>query len=240
MVAHLSLRPPPPPPGSERWERLGSRLVDASERRCGEQPPPIRSGRPCLLFYASRRRAPEAAPDHGDSRGAYRHRSKKGPGRAGSPRACLARQSENPEALVEVGESRCPAETDREKLLSTILSRARALDRAPEGRPVSISRRARRANGELLRFALAQNDASAAPFAFRTASLPLDDSSIAGSGACSGLALNLPDVRSLPPGGAPYRFDAGFDERHRVPARAPSWPYPLAHARRPRRPGSCS
>ena len=121
-------------------------------------------------------------------------------------RALLARQSEI-RALVEVGIA-LSAETDHEKLLSTILSRARALTGAEAGSLYLVEEGGER---ELLRFALAQNDA--VPVAFSEASLPLDDSSIAGFVARSGLVLNLPEVRSLPPE-APYRFDAGFDERH--------------------------
>jgi HD-GYP domain-containing protein (c-di-GMP phosphodiesterase class II) len=121
-------------------------------------------------------------------------------------RSLLARQNEI-QALVEVGIA-LSAETDREKLLSTILSRARALTGAEAGSLYLVETEEKR---ETLRFALAQNDAIAVPFT--ETALPLDDSSIAGFVARSGRALNLPDARNLPPD-ASYRFDAGFDERH--------------------------
>jgi HD-GYP domain-containing protein (c-di-GMP phosphodiesterase class II) len=121
-------------------------------------------------------------------------------------RSLLARQSEI-QALVEVGIA-LSAETDREKLLATILSRARALTGAEGGSLYLVEPQG---ESEVLRFALAQNDAIAAPFA--ETALPLDDASIAGFVARTGLALNLPDARSLP-AEAPYRFDPGFDQRH--------------------------
>src|SRR5262245_6165633 len=121
-------------------------------------------------------------------------------------RSLLARQNEI-QALVEVGIA-LSAETNREKLLETILSRARALTGAEGGSLYLVEGEG---GHETLRFGLAQNDALAVPFT--ETALPLDDSSIAGFVARSGLSLNLPDVRSLP-ANAPYRFDADFDARH--------------------------
>jgi HD-GYP domain-containing protein (c-di-GMP phosphodiesterase class II) len=121
-------------------------------------------------------------------------------------RALLARQSEI-RALIDVGVA-LSAETDPERLLETILTRARTLTAADAGSLYLLET----AGGvEALRFARAQNDS--ARIEFQTSLLPLDSSSIAGYVARSGQAVQLADARQLPEG-VPYRFDAGFDEKH--------------------------
>ncbi len=121
-------------------------------------------------------------------------------------RALLTRQGEI-QALVDVGLA-LSAETDRDRLLETILARARTLTSAEAGSLYLVEPGAA---GPALRFARAQNDAIRAEFP--SAVLPLDSSSIAGFVAGSGEIVNLADVRQLPDG-APYRFDPAFDERH--------------------------
>ena len=121
-------------------------------------------------------------------------------------RALLARQSEI-RALIDVGVA-LSAETDPERLLETILTRARTLTAADAGSLYLLET----AGGvESLRFARAQNDSVRGEF--QASVLPLDASSIAGHVARSGEVVNLADARRLPEG-APYRFDAGFDEKH--------------------------
>jgi len=109
--------------------------------------------------------------------------------------------------LLEVGIA-LTAERDPERLLDLILTRARALTWADAGSLYLIEPSEA---GDVLRFALAQNDS--VRFSFRETLLPLDDSSIAGFVARHGEALNLPDVSGIPEG-APYRFEGDFDRRH--------------------------
>ena len=125
-------------------------------------------------------------------------------------RELLARTSEI-RALVEVGVA-LAAETDRDALLETILSRARALTLADAGSLYLVSEQ-----GDALHFALAQNDS--VRFDFEAATLPLDETSIAGFVALTGSVVNLADAREIP-GGAPYRFDPAFDERYRYRTRS--------------------
>jgi HD-GYP domain-containing protein (c-di-GMP phosphodiesterase class II) len=121
-------------------------------------------------------------------------------------RSLLARQSEI-RALIDVGVA-LSAETDRDRLLETILTRARSLTAADAGSLYLVESSG---GTEALRFVRAQNDS--VRFEFASSVLPLESSSIAGFVALSGEAVNLADVRQLPDG-APYRFDFGFDEKH--------------------------
>ena len=125
-------------------------------------------------------------------------------------RALLARTGEI-RALVEVGVA-LAAETDREALLDTILSRARALTSADAGSLYLVP-----PDGGSLQFALAQNDSIR--FDFEAATLPLDEASIAGFVALTGSVVNLEDARAIP-AGAPYAFDPAFDERYRYRTRS--------------------
>ena len=120
-------------------------------------------------------------------------------------RALLARTAES-RALVEVGIA-LSAETDRQKLLVTILTRARSLTAAEAGSLYLVTPPDA---PESLRFVLAQNDA--VRFDFEETALPLAHPSIAGFVARSGEVVNLADARAIPES-APYRFDADFDER---------------------------
>jgi len=122
-------------------------------------------------------------------------------------RRSLANRSEEIRALVDVGVA-LSAERDRDRLLETILSRARSLTAADAGSLYLVDEEA---GAPVLRFVKAQNDS--VRFDFVERSLPLDDGSIAGFVARTGQPLNLPDVTAIPPG-APYRFDPGFDAKH--------------------------
>jgi HD-GYP domain-containing protein (c-di-GMP phosphodiesterase class II) len=126
---------------------------------------------------------------------------------AARARRSLNERTDETRALVGVGVA-LAAETDRDRLLETILTQARALTQADAGSLYLVEP----ADGtEVLRFVRAQNDSVRFDFVERT--LPLEDSSIAGFVARSGQPLNLPDVSKLPPG-APYRFDSGFDKTY--------------------------
>ena len=122
-------------------------------------------------------------------------------------RRALAGRSEEIRALVDVGVA-LAAERDPDRLLETILSRARALTGADGG---SLYLAEEEAGAPVLRFVKAQNDS--VHFDFSERSIPLDDRSIAGFVARSGRPLNLPDVGAIPPE-APFRFDGGFDAKH--------------------------
>ena len=122
-------------------------------------------------------------------------------------RRSLADRTIEIRALVDVGVA-LSAERDRDTLLETILSRARALTHADAGSLYLLDER----DGlPVLQFVRAQNDSVRFDFVEQT--LPLDDASIAGFVARSGRAVNLADVYAIP-ADAPYRFDAGFDRRH--------------------------
>lgn len=122
-------------------------------------------------------------------------------------RRSLAQRTEETRALVGVGVA-LAAETDRDRLLETILTQARALTQADAGSLYLVEPAD---GGEVLKFVRMQNDSVRFEFVERT--LPFEDSSIAGFVARSGQALNLADVSKLPPD-APYRFDSGFDRKY--------------------------
>jgi HD-GYP domain-containing protein (c-di-GMP phosphodiesterase class II) len=128
-------------------------------------------------------------------------------------RSSLAARTDETRALVEVGIA-LAAESDPDKLLETILTRARSLTQADAGSLYLIEPGER---GDVLKFVQAQNDSVRFEFAERT--LPLDDSSIAGFTARSGEPLNLADVYRLP-SDTPYRFDPGFDKRYGYTSRS--------------------
>jgi HD-GYP domain-containing protein (c-di-GMP phosphodiesterase class II) len=153
----------------------------------------------------------DAAPEHLERavRSSYRlleERSRS----AHDRRALLARTREI-HALVEIGIA-LSAETEGAALIETILTRARMLTGADAGSLYLVS-----PDRESLHFALAQN--SSVRFEFEAATLPLDETSIAGFVARTGSFVNLADARAIP-AGAPYRFDPEFDERYRYRTRS--------------------
>jgi HD-GYP domain-containing protein (c-di-GMP phosphodiesterase class II) len=120
-------------------------------------------------------------------------------------RALMARTTEA-QALVEIGIA-LSAETDPQKLLETILTRARKLTGADAGSLYLVTPPDA---PDALQFVLAQNDS--VRFEFREAVLPLAHPSIAGFVARTGKVVHVAEAREIPPE-APYRFDAEFDER---------------------------
>lgn len=98
--------------------------------------------------------------------------------------------------------------SDTNIVLDSILTQARTLSNADAG-TIYL-----RENNHLV-FAYTQNDtlfpgSAANKYAYLNASLPLDTRSIAGFVACTGRALNIPDVRVIP-ASEPYTFNDAFD-----------------------------
>ncbi|MEP6995006.1 MAG: HD domain-containing phosphohydrolase [Acidobacteriota bacterium] len=127
--------------------------------------------------------------------------------RAAADRRSLLERTQETRALVEVGIA-LSAETNREELLETILTRARRLTAADAG---SLYLVWPPEAPDSLRFVLAQNDS--VKFQFAETILPLDPSSIAGFVAQTGSVVNLPDAHDVSLQ-APYRFDPDFDRRY--------------------------
>ncbi|MBI1845419.1 MAG: GAF domain-containing protein [Candidatus Rokubacteria bacterium] len=115
----------------------------------------------------------------------------------------LARELED---LNDIGIS-LSAERDLDRLLAAILTKGRAITRSDAG---SIYLVEEDADGQHLRFALAQNDTI--DIAFHSARLPLTSQSVSGHVALTGEILNLPDAYT-PPAHAPYRINRAFDEQ---------------------------
>jgi HD-GYP domain-containing protein (c-di-GMP phosphodiesterase class II) len=98
-------------------------------------------------------------------------------------------------------------ERDPDRLLRTILSKARQLTASDAGSLYLVEEED---GGQRLCFALAQNDSIDAPF--RAFTLPLDTTSVAGYAAVTGETLRVADAYDLP-ADAPYRLNRSFDER---------------------------
>ena len=100
------------------------------------------------------------------------------------------------------------AERDTDALLSLILTKARAITHSDAGSLYvvedAVDGTAR------LRFKLAQNDSVRVPFTEFT--LPIDDASVAGHVALTGVVLEIEDAYALPPGSR-FRVNRDFDER---------------------------
>src|SRR5262249_40696507 len=126
--------------------------------------------------------------------------------RGARDRRALTARTNEAQALVEIGIA-LSAETDPQKLLEAILTRARRLTTADAGSLYLVTPPE---SPDTLQFVLAQNDS--VRFEFREAVLPLAHASIAGFVARTGNVVNVGEAREIPPD-APYRFDAEFDER---------------------------
>ena len=188
---------PPPPRLGEAADRIG--LVQISDRL--EPLHPFWEARPSFSL-------PGGVPAAHVSRAArslYRLLEERV--RVARDRRALLSRTGEIRALVEVGIA-LAAETDLDRLLDTVLTRARTLTAADAGSLYLVGREAAE---ETLRYALAQNDS--VRLEFEPATLPLDDGSIAGFVARTGETVLLSEARAIPEG-APYHFDAGFDERH--------------------------
>lgn len=99
-------------------------------------------------------------------------------------------------------------ERDPDRLLRTILSKARQLTGSDAGSLYLVEEDE---HGEpRLCFALSQNDSIDAPF--HSFTLPLDTTSVAGYAAVTGETLRVADAYDLP-ADAPYRLNRSFDER---------------------------
>ena len=100
------------------------------------------------------------------------------------------------------------AERDTDALLNLILTKARAITHSDAGSVYVVEDAA---DGTArLRFKLAQNDSVRVPFTEFT--LPIDDASVAGHVALTGVVLQLDDAYVLPPGSR-FRINRDFDER---------------------------
>jgi HD-GYP domain-containing protein (c-di-GMP phosphodiesterase class II)/phosphoribosyl 1,2-cyclic phosphodiesterase len=99
---------------------------------------------------------------------------------------------------------------DTSSVLDRILAKARKITHADAGTIFLVE-------GEELVFAYTHNDSlfstdEAHKYAYAAIRLPVSEKSIAGYVAATSKPLNLPDVRSLPPG-APYAFNDAFDRK---------------------------
>ncbi|MDR2626284.1 MAG: HD domain-containing protein [Zoogloeaceae bacterium] len=97
---------------------------------------------------------------------------------------------------------------DENVSMDRILAMARTVTNADAGTIFLV-------DGDELAFAYTHNDSlfpvsEAYKYAYATSRLPISKDSIAGYVACTGEALNLEDVRQLPPD-VPYRFNDRFD-----------------------------
>jgi HD-GYP domain-containing protein (c-di-GMP phosphodiesterase class II) len=119
----------------------------------------------------------------------------------------LAERTREIEALNQVGIA-LAAETEPERLIEAILSRARELTQAEAGSLYLVEERDGR---KCLCFRAAQNDS--VRFNFEEHTIPLDTASLAGYVATRGEVLRLEDVYELPPG-EPYGFNDSFDRTH--------------------------
>lgn len=109
--------------------------------------------------------------------------------------------------LTEIG-IRLLTERNHAALLALILTQARRLTSADAGSLYLVESGP---DGDRLAFTLTQND-SRPDIAFTAATIPLDDSSLAGHAARTGAPLVIDDVYALPPG-APFAFNRSFDDR---------------------------
>ena len=109
--------------------------------------------------------------------------------------------------LNQIGVS-LSAERDTDALLTLILTKAREITHSDAGSVYVVEDAA---DGTArLRFKLAQNDSVRVPFTEFT--LPIDDASVAGHVALTGVVLQLDDAYVLPPGSR-FRVNRDFDER---------------------------
>ena len=109
--------------------------------------------------------------------------------------------------LTEVG-IRLLTERNHAVLQGLILAQARRLTSADAGSLYLVESGP---GGDRLVFKVTQND-SRPDIAFTAASIPIDDSSLAGHAARTGAPLVIDDVYDLPPG-SPFGFNRSFDDR---------------------------
>jgi len=123
----------------------------------------------------------------------------------------LRRKHDDLSQLNKIGVA-LSAERDIDKLLELILLKSREITAADAGSLYIVQRAkdAGDANGDHLRFELAQNDSVDVPF--QKSTMPLDETSIAGHVALTGRTVNVPDAYH-PPRGSPYTISRSFDEK---------------------------
>ena len=123
----------------------------------------------------------------------------------------LRRKHDDLSQLNKIGVA-LSAERDIDKLLELILLKSREITAADAGSLYIVQRAkdAGDANGDHLRFELAQNDSVEIPF--QKSTMPLDETSIAGHVALTGRTVNVPDAYH-PPRGSPYTISRSFDEK---------------------------
>jgi HD-GYP domain-containing protein (c-di-GMP phosphodiesterase class II) len=123
----------------------------------------------------------------------------------------LTRKGEELSELNKIGVA-LSAERDIDKLLKQILQKSREITAADAGSLYLVERAKKHEDtrDDRLCFELAQCDSLDIPFA--KDKMPLDESSIAGFAALTGVPVNEPDVYRLPPE-KPYRVGRAFDEK---------------------------
>jgi len=122
-----------------------------------------------------------------------------------------SRRGEELSQLNQIGVA-LSAERDIRRLLELILSKSREITGADAGSLYLVERapEARNANGNRLRFKLAQNDS--VPLDFEEFTIPLDETSIAGYVALAGETVNQQDAYHIPKGSS-YTISRSFDEK---------------------------
>ncbi len=194
---HPELALPPPEGLGEGAERLG--VIVVGDRSGASDPfwPP-------RVYFS----IPANAPDHHLAR-AVRSVFRFLEERTISARSRreLAERTRAIENLNLIGIS-LAAETDPQRLIREVLSRARDLTQADAGSLYLIEA----SDPEHLRFQAAQNNSVAIDF--EEHSVPIDTASIAGYVASTGSILRLDDVYRLPEG-ASYSFNRSWDEANR-------------------------
>ena len=123
-----------------------------------------------------------------------------------------SRRGEELSKLNQIGVA-LSAERDIDRLLALILSKSREITLADAGSLylVEPGQEGGNGNGARLRFKLAQND-SLGVSDFQEYTIPIDETSIAGSVALTGETVSLADAYH-PPSGAPYTISRSFDEK---------------------------
>jgi HD-GYP domain-containing protein (c-di-GMP phosphodiesterase class II) len=124
--------------------------------------------------------------------------------------AKLSRRDEELGELNNIG-VKLSAERDIKKLLELILQKSREITGADAGSLYLVERAPEtgKEEGDRLLFMRAQNDS--VEFSFEESTMPLDETSIAGYVALSGLRVNVPDAYLCD--GTPYKISRSFDEQ---------------------------
>jgi HD-GYP domain-containing protein (c-di-GMP phosphodiesterase class II) len=124
----------------------------------------------------------------------------------------LTRKGEELSELNKIGVA-LSAERDIDKLLDQILQKSREITAADAGSLYLVERAREHEDtpDDRLRFKRPQND-SLPVQDFKEYTIPLDESSIAGFAALTGVPVNVGDAYRLPPD-TPYRVSRAFDEQ---------------------------